>query len=67
LAQLIAIGRVLIDKPKVILFDDANSAVDYRGDEVVKNLLSDMKGEDKNIMVVSPDHRFCALLTELCT
>lgn len=44
LIQQIAIARALVVPPKVLLFDDANSAIDGDGDRFVKEVLRHMKG-----------------------
>ncbi|MBP2300652.1 peptidase domain-containing ABC transporter [Azospirillum picis] len=43
LAQRIAIARALVQKPRLILFDDANAAADDEGDRVLLALLADLR------------------------
>ncbi len=43
--QRIMIARALVNKPRILLFDEANAAMDSRGDEILHALLEEMKGE----------------------
>ncbi|MBF8271867.1 MAG: ABC transporter related protein [Magnetococcales bacterium] len=49
--QRITLARSLVTHPKVILFDEANTGIDGRGDENLKNVLLDMKGQATIILV----------------
>ncbi len=49
--QRIAIARALVNKPDVILFDEANTSLDAAGDEILKNTLLDLKGHCTILMV----------------
>lgn len=49
--QRIAIARALVDKPRILLFDEANSAMDSAGDAMLKDLLSRLKGRVTLVLV----------------
>ncbi|MCK6413628.1 MAG: ATP-binding cassette domain-containing protein [Azonexus sp.] len=49
--QLISIVRVLIRKPSVILFDEANITLDMPGDQALRAYLEKRKGESTLILV----------------
>lgn len=49
--QRIAIARALVNRPDVILFDEANTSLDAAGDEILKSTLLDLKGECTVLMV----------------
>ena len=49
--QRIAIARALVDKPRILLFDEANAAMDSAGDATLKNLLERLKGRVTLILV----------------
>ncbi|MGN7612869.1 peptidase domain-containing ABC transporter [Magnetococcales bacterium HHB-1] len=49
--QRIAIARALVTRPRVILFDEANVAMDSKGDAMLKNLLQGIKGQCTIILV----------------
>lgn len=51
--QLVSIVRVLALNPEVILFDEANSALDFEGDRMLRNYLESRKGELTIIMVTN--------------
>ena len=42
--QRIAIVRALVDRPRVVLFDEANSAMDGAGDALLREFLAKLKG-----------------------
>lgn len=49
--QRIAIIRALIDKPKIVLFDEANTALDHASDLRLKELLRRLRGHVTIVMV----------------
>lgn len=49
--QRIAIARALLFKPALIIFDEANTAMDMQGDAVVKSMLERIKGKCSMIIV----------------
>ena len=49
--QRIAIARAMVDKPKILLFDEANSFIDGPGDAMLLDLLAKLKGRVTTIMV----------------
>ncbi len=49
--QRIMIARALVRKPRVLLLDEANAAMDSRGDESLRAVLQDMKGDCTMILV----------------
>ena len=49
--QRIAIARALVDKPRVLLFDEANSFIDGAGDKMLRDLLIKLSGRVTLVMV----------------
>lgn len=49
--QRIAIARALVDKPRILLFDEANTSMDSAGDGTLRNLLERLKGRVTLILV----------------
>lgn len=54
LAQRIAVARALMNRPRIILFDDANSAVDDDGDRSLFALLNEVRSE---CIIIIVSHR----------
>ncbi len=51
LKQRLCIARALVHKPKIILFDEANTAIDMQGDLILKNLLADLSKRTTMILI----------------
>ncbi len=49
--QRIAIARALVDKPRVILFDEANTSMDGAGDANIRAILERLKGRVTLVLV----------------
>lgn len=49
--QRIAIARALVPRPQIMLFDEANTAMDSAGDALLRDLLEKTKGRHTVIMV----------------
>lgn len=49
--QRIAIARALVDKPRILLFDEANTSMDGAGDATLKFLLERLKGRVTMVLV----------------
>jgi ATP-binding cassette, subfamily C, bacterial LapB len=51
--QRIAIARALVDKPRILLFDEANTSMDGAGDAMLRGLLDKLRGRVTLILVSS--------------
>ncbi|MEM7469510.1 MAG: ATP-binding cassette domain-containing protein, partial [Pseudomonadota bacterium] len=51
MAQRIAIGRALVNMPKILLFDEANSAVDDASDQAIKRMIELLRGSCTIVLV----------------
>ncbi|MBF0162181.1 MAG: ATP-binding cassette domain-containing protein [Magnetococcales bacterium] len=49
--QRIVIARALVTPPRFVLFDEANMAIDGNGDELVRQILQDLRGQATLIIV----------------
>lgn len=49
--QRIAIARALIQNPRIIVFDEANTALDMQSDKLLRNMLEQLKGQRTVILV----------------
>ena len=52
--QRIAVARALIDYPRIVLFDEANSSLDIAGDNIMTSLMLELK---KHCTLVMVSHR----------
>lgn len=52
--QRIAVARALIDYPRIVLFDEANSSLDIAGDNIMASLMLELK---KHCTLVMVSHR----------
>lgn len=66
LRQRIAIARVLLHKPKIILFDKADRSLDRDGYNHIFRLFARLKGK-ATIIIVSDDYNILRLATRECT
>lgn len=65
LKQRIAMTRALAPKPRIILFDNADRALDREGYNLVYNLLARLKGR-ASMILVSDDCNIRGLATRFC-
>lgn len=49
--QRIAIARALVDRPRILLFDEANTAMDGAGDTNLRNLMEQLRGRVTLVLV----------------
>lgn len=49
--QRIAVARALVHRPRVVLFDEANTGVDGVGDQYLKTCLEELKGQCTLVLV----------------
>ena len=49
--QRITIARALVTKPKILIFNEANSLMDVRSDEMLRNGLMRLKGQMTAIII----------------
>ncbi|RMF09729.1 MAG: ATP-binding cassette domain-containing protein [Alphaproteobacteria bacterium] len=65
-AQRITIARALLERPQLILFDEANSALDQQSDALLRSLIASLR-QDAAILIIShrpsllaiADRRYC--------
>ena len=55
--QLLALTRILLRNPEIIILDEITSGVDIEKRQVIKNLLSELKN-DKILLIITHDIRF---------
>jgi ATP-binding cassette subfamily C protein LapB len=50
LLQRVAIARALVSRPKILIFNEANSLMDFRSDELLREGLASLRGEMTTII-----------------
>jgi putative ABC transport system ATP-binding protein len=56
--QRVAIGRALMNEPKLVLFDEPTSALDSKlGEQVMELIRNEMKARNTAAIIVTHDHR----------
>ncbi|MEJ2214484.1 MAG: ABC transporter transmembrane domain-containing protein, partial [Gammaproteobacteria bacterium] len=65
-AQLVTIARILVREPEVILFDEANIALDMEADIALKNYLADLKGK-VTLVLVTPRPSYISMADSVYT
>jgi len=58
--KLISIASVLAMKPDIIIFDEPTIAQDYRGMEIIKKIIYELKSQNKLIITITHDMDFVA-------
>lgn len=53
--QRLAIARILVKNPKILIFDEATSFLDSQNEALIRNVLSDMS-KDRTLIIIA--HRF---------
>lgn len=64
--QRLAIGKVLLMDPEVLLLDEPTKGIDNEFKEKLGNLLLKFKASGKTIVMVSHDIEFCASFADRC-
>src|SRR4030042_2278319 len=62
--QAVAIASMLAMKPKVILFDEAISALDPRGQRLIRKVLESLKGKQISMILVDADFSWLSSVTD---
>jgi ABC-type multidrug transport system fused ATPase/permease subunit len=56
--QRLAIARILVKNPKILIFDEATSFLDSQNEEIIRNVMSDMS-KDRTVIIIA--HRFSTI------
>lgn len=62
--QAVVIASMLVKDPEVMFFDDITSALDPRGQALVKGIIASLKSESRTIFVVDPDFDWLATVAD---
>lgn len=64
--QKIAIGKVLLLQPKILLLDEPTKGIDVFAKEQLKQLLQQLRAQGMTIIVVTHDMEFAASIADRC-
>ena len=64
--QRVALAKVLLLDPKIILLDEPTKGIDNFFKEKFGNILCKLKNESKTIIMVSHDVEFCGIFADRC-
>ena len=64
--QKVALIKILLKKPKIILLDEPTKGLDYSAKEHLASILKDLIKQNYTIVIVSHDIEFCALHASRC-
>lgn len=64
--QKVALGKILLLKPKIILLDEPTKGIDAFAKRQLREILLDLKKEGVTIVAVTHDVEFAALISDRC-
>ncbi|WP_339162683.1 energy-coupling factor transporter ATPase [Siminovitchia sp. FSL W7-1587] len=64
--QKVALGKILLLKPKIILLDEPTKGIDAFSKLVLRDILLDLKQQGVTMIVVTHDVEFAALISDRC-
>lgn len=64
--QRVALGKIILLNPKIILMDEPTKGMDGYFKDKFKRILLDLKKEEKTIILVSHDVEFCGEISDRC-
>jgi ABC-type multidrug transport system fused ATPase/permease subunit len=56
--QRLAIARILVKNPKILVFDEATAFLDSRNEALIRNVMSEMS-QDRTLIIIA--HRFSTI------
>jgi len=65
--QKAALGKLILNKPKILLLDEPTKGLDLFAKEKYRQLLIDLKNEGMSILIVTHDLEFAARTSDGCT
>ncbi len=65
--QKVALAKVLLLHPKIILLDEPTKAIDSHFKKKLANILKTLQNEGATIIMVSHDIEFCAKYADICS
>lgn len=64
--QKVALGKILLQNPDIVLLDEPSKSIDTHHKEILKKLIAEMKSEGKTVIIVTHDVEFAAAVSDRC-
>ena len=64
--QLVALGKVLLTHPRLLLLDEPTKALDGAAKEALEGVLKDLKNQGMTVVIVTHDTDFAASVADRC-
>ena len=64
--QRLALGKLLLLEPRIILMDEPTKGIDFEGKKQFAEIIKRLSGEGVTILMASHDIEFCARYTDRC-
>ncbi|RKI19405.1 ATP-binding cassette domain-containing protein [Bacillus thuringiensis] len=62
--QRLGLAQAIMEDPDLIILDEPTNALDQEGIQLVKNIVNELKGQSKTILIASHDYEFLNDVTD---
>ena len=64
--QLVALGKVLLTNPRLLLLDEPTKALDGAAKDTLASVIKDLKNQGVTVVIVTHDTDFAAMVCDRC-